>query len=76
VSLQKNLGLFALGKDQDAGGLTVQAMNDVDPVPGMGIALADIVIENGMDRSGFVPVSSYRQQTARFFYNDDIFILV
>jgi hypothetical protein len=51
-------------------------MDDVDPISGMGITLADILIENGVDRSGFVPVCSYRQQAAGFNYHDDIFVLV
>jgi len=32
VPLQKDLGRFAPGKDQDAGGLAVEPVDDVDPV--------------------------------------------
>ena len=74
--LQKIFGSFALGKDQDAGGFAVQAMYDVNPVSGAGVTLADLLIENGVGRSRFVPLRAHRQQSARFFHDDDVPVLV
>ena len=51
-------------------------MDDVDPVSGVGVSLADILVENAMNRSRLVPVRPYRQEAARFFHHDDIFVLV
>ena len=74
--LQNLFGRFALGEDQDAGSLAVQAMNDVNPVSGTGVPLADIIVEDGMGRSRFVPLSPHRQQSARLFHDDDILVFV
>src|SRR6185369_7185101 len=76
LPLQEGLGRLALGKDQDAGGLAVQAMDDVDPVSGAGIPLADILVEDGMDRSRLVPLRPDGQEAAWFFHHDDIPVLV
>ena len=76
VLLQKNLGRFTLGKDQNSGGLAIQAMDDVDPVSGAGITLPDIVVQNRMGRFRLVPLRPHRQQAARFFHDDDILVLV
>lgn len=74
--LQMDLVRFALGQDQDAGGLPVQAMDDIDPVSGTWIPLADVIVEDGMDRARLVPAGADCQESARFLDDDDVPVFV
>lgn len=61
IRLQEKLGLFAFGKEQDSGGVTVQPVYDVHPIAGLGVALADVVIEDRVHGPGFVPLGAHGQ---------------
>ncbi len=76
VLLQVLLDPFAFGQHQYTGGLTVKAMDDIDPVPRAGITLAHIVVENGVNRSGTIPPGANGEQAARLFHDDQISVFM
>jgi hypothetical protein len=53
--LQVLLGLFAFGENEDAGGVPVQPMDDICPIPGLAVPFADIFIQDKVDSPQLLP---------------------
>jgi len=76
ILLQEFFSLFAFGKNQDPGGVLIEAMDHIHPVARLRITFADIIIEQIVGRSRLLPISADGQQPDRLHHHEDILVLM
>ena len=76
VFLEGELRFFTTGKDECAGGIAVETVDDEDAFVGFVIPFFDVVIERSVGGAAAIAPGSHSQEACRFINDDDVAVLV